>query len=142
MKNKEEDYATLGDIDFMEKTIKNIENKNLSSNYFNLGIFYGLFFGIIGNLFITLLFDYKLKDLSNNFKFWILIIIMMIILFFIYIIKREDREFKDKQNKIENTLHNLNLARDRISAGQKINKWGLIDTHNVVEKSLDERGLK
>jgi len=57
MKNEkiEKDYARLEDINFLEKVIKNIENKNLSSNNLNLGIFYGLFFGIIGNLFITLL---------------------------------------------------------------------------------------
>ena len=100
-----------------------------------------MFFGILGNLFITLLFDYKLKNIPENSKFWILIILMIIILFFIYIIKREDKGFKVKQNMIENQLHNLNLARDKIKNWTKINKWDLIDTRNIVEKSLDERGI-
>jgi len=39
---------------------------------------------------------------------------------------------------IENQLHNLNLARDKIGSGQKINKLDLIDTRNIVDKSLEE----
>jgi high-affinity Fe2+/Pb2+ permease len=134
-----EDNATLEDVEFLEKIVKSIENKNLSSNQLNLGIFYGLLFGVIGNLFITLLFDFLLKDLSNSWKYFILMILIVLILFFLFIILNENKSYKSKEQMIDNQLHNLNLARDQIKAGQKINKWSLLDTRNLSEKAMKDR---
>ncbi len=130
--------ATLEEVDFVEKTLKEIKSENLSNSNFNLGIFYGLVFGIIGNLFVTILFDYKLKSLSDNYKFWILLGVIAVILFFLFIMYRESKKFKYNEVKIENNLSNLLILKDKIRKGEKVPKWKLMDDRNLVEKAWED----
>jgi hypothetical protein len=138
---KESKYATLEDVDFVEKTIKEVQSENSSDNNFNLGLFYGLVFGIIGNLFVTILFDSLLKDLSYEIKTIIFLIIAGIMVFFIIIMRKEDTQFRMNNIKINNNLTNLEYFRDKIKKGEKILKFDLLDARNPIEKALEDRNF-
>lgn len=140
--NKINNYATLEDVKLVKETLKEIKSENSSNSDFNLGIFYGLLFSIMGNLFITLLFDYKLKNLSDDVKFLILLIFIIIVLFFLCIMIKEDKKFKSNKKRIENNLSNLDFIGDGIKKGEMISKWDLLDDRNVVQRVWDENKLK
>ena len=133
-------YATIEEANFIENVLKEIKSENLSTSRFNLGILYGLFFGIIGNLFVTLLFSYyPLEYLPEETKFNLLVPVALAILVFLIITIKENRHVRINERKIENNLMNISSIKKKIEKGEKISHWNLIDTQNIIEKALEKK---
>ena len=104
----------LKKLRFEEKVLKEIETKNEGNRNFSLGIIYGLLFGIIGNLYITLLFDYSLKQLSEDMKFILIMIFSVLIIIALLITIKDDRDFKQKEKEINDRTYRVLNDMDRL----------------------------
>lgn len=142
MKKERFVYATLEEADIVEKTLREIKSENISNSNLNLGIFYGLVLGIIGNLFVTVLFDYVIKDLSEIGKSIIFAALFVIVVFFLIIISEENKKASFNQEKINNHLDNIEIIKEKIKKGEKVPKRDLLDNRNVVEKAKRMQNLK
>ncbi len=121
MKNKRL-WITKEDLNFMERLSKEIKEDNKQSNYLNIGIVMGLIFGIIGNLFMVLLYEEYIKFLPPFVKFLIIMLSIAIISFFLYIFIVEDKEFKEKNKNLEKKINLITENQERVEKGEKINK--------------------
>lgn len=108
-------------LNFAEKILREIKTKNEGSRLFSFGIMYGLIFGIIGNLYITFLFDFSLKFLSDNTKFILINVITILIIAALLITIKDNQNFKQKEKKLDDelckTLDSIALLESKLGTG-------------------------
>jgi uncharacterized protein YacL len=105
MEKSKEYVQNLAELNKEFENLKKLEPQIQSRNERNLGIFYGLLFGILGNLWVTLALN--LFDFSKTAELLIFIIVTIVLLFFIWIIKREwtiVHEYYNEKVKIERLI--------------------------------------
>lgn len=117
-----EKWLTEKDLEFAEKIHKEIKSDNKQSNYLTIGIVMGLIFGIVGNLFIVLLYEEYIKFLPHFVKFLIIMFSIVIILFFLYIFIQEDKDFKKKSKGLEQKINKIIAYQERVEKGEKIDR--------------------
>ncbi len=117
----------LNDLEFAEKVLRDIKGNNESSNRFNLGIFYGLVFGILGNLFVALFIDY----IKEGERFLILIFLIILIIISIWIFIIEDRKFRKNKKNLNLELNKTIALQDRLIEGEEITRK---EFNNVIRR--------
>jgi len=124
---EDEKYLLLQDIKFIRGVCEKSLHNNSSYLNFSLGIFYGLFFAIISNLFILLLYESKIEPLSGEIKFYILIALILIILISLIIFLIENKKFKRLNNKLDRIINETEIDREKIvSNSNSFNRKELI----------------
>lgn len=86
---KQKYFKNLKKVEDELNQLKSLEPLVRERGRFNSGLFYGLFFGILGNFYVALIFELIIKDLSMFWQWISFIITSLILLFFMFIIKRE-----------------------------------------------------
>lgn len=99
---------------FAESSLDRIRNDNRSSNQFGWGIAMGLLTGIVGNFYVTLLYDYWLKDASGEIKFILIEILGFLIILALLLTKKDDRKFKRLDKEIGQELNKVRLEIEEI----------------------------
>lgn len=124
--DKQKQKELLSELNFIEKRLSYWNKKVESSKDLNLGIFYGLGFGLLGNLLITLLWDLILKNVSNTLKSVIALITLILVLIVIIICNLEHKKLKQANEEIDSKLKEIELDRDKIERGSEdITHWYL-----------------
>jgi hypothetical protein len=115
-------FISLKDLEFAERILRDIKNSNQRANDFNFGIFYGLVFGVLGNLVVTLLFDYKLKFLPENLKLIVIETLLFLLIIIILISVHENQKFTDINKKLDLEIEKILNLQDLVEGGEKIGR--------------------
>ena len=99
--------VSLKNLKFAERELEKIKSENKSSNKFGWGIVYGLIVGILGNLYITILYDSWLKDFSDIVKVVLIILGTILICLAIRMTLKDDKIFKEKDKEIDEELDQI-----------------------------------
>ena len=73
------------------ENLKKIEPQVKEDQYLNLGIFYGLMLGILGNFLVTLLYNLFIESASIIVKFTGLVISLILLTIVLYLIIRKSK---------------------------------------------------
>ena len=95
MENKKE----VEDLNFCQDTLGKIVSKKEQERNFNLGILFGLFLGLVGNLIVNLVYELYIKNLSPLIK---LIILFLTSIISIFVIIKYVKKIKNLNSIIRN----------------------------------------
>ncbi|MFH1290851.1 MAG: hypothetical protein ABIH92_05615 [Nanoarchaeota archaeon] len=109
----------IKDLEYVERLLSEIQRKNESSEQLSLGMFFGLFFGIAGNAYISLLFLWQrnfIEKFSLFFFFILTLLLLIVSLIFVY----DSRKFRRNRSSLEKELNRILNLRDDVEGGRLV----------------------
>ena len=119
----------LRDLNFIESVFRRKQNEISSIKSNNLSLFYGLIFGIFGNLVVTAFFQYN----KNGKYFWLLLISIVILLILMLIFLFDGKRLDGTENELNKILYEVTADRDRIEGGAKFENKHLFKKYRNID---------
>lgn len=119
MSNKE--LLSLENLEFFERTIREIKESNLQTENTSIGMFYGLVFGLLGNLWVNLLFLLlKNNTGTGEWELPLFLTITFILSGIFLLFQKEWKEDKKNKKRIEFLLEKIERSKKELKEGKKI----------------------
>lgn len=107
LKNKEE-------LNEFKKSLEFLFNRNQGRSDFNLSLFYGLVFGILGSAFFTMIYELLIKNYSEWIQSMVTILIFAVLLFFLGVFRKELKEVDKDKKELKELLEAINQRKEEL----------------------------
>jgi len=108
----------MEDVDNFIKVFKDLRQEVISNQNLNLGIAYGLLFGILASLFATIVYQEIIMTAHPIIKFSIELLIIGALLFLFFVMKKEHKRWSEDQKRFTDFIKYLEDYKAHLRRGE------------------------